>query len=315
MINKLEILGDYMNNKKIIIGVISAIVCEALYGLSYIFTKNATEVADTFSILAWRFFIAFLVMFLCLLLGIIKIDLKEKPLKKLLFATIFSPYLYFLGETIGISHTTASESGVFLACIPVVSLSASALLLKNKPSKIQVLGVAITLIGVIMTVVTVGFSSSFSIIGYSFLILAIFSYVLYSIFVETFVEYTGFEITFVMLMVGSVVFMSIAILQSLFAGTFVDLISLPFREKTFAVAVLFQGIICSVIAFFLSNVAIANIGVNKTASFIGISTVVSILAGALILNEDFTIYQVIGAVIIISGVYIANIKTKEKAID
>lgn len=315
MINKLEILGDYMNNKKIIIGVISAIVCEALYGLSYIFTKNATEVADTFSILAWRFFIAFLVMFLCLLLGIIKIDLKEKPLKKLLFATIFSPYLYFLGETIGISHTTASESGVFLACIPVVSLSASALLLKNKPSKIQVLGVAITLIGVITTVVTVGFSSSFSIIGYSFLILAIFSYVLYSIFVETFVEYTGFEITFVMLMVGSVVFMSIAILQSLFAGTFVDLISLPFREKTFAVAVLFQGIICSVIAFFLSNVAIANIGVNKTASFIGISTVVSILAGALILNEDFTIYQVIGAVIIISGVYIANIKTKEKAID
>lgn len=315
MINKLEILGDYMNNKKIIIGVISAIVCEALYGFSYIFTKNATEVADTFSILAWRFFIAFLVMFLCLLLGIIKIDLKEKPLKKLLFATIFSPSLYFLGETIGISHTTASESGVFLACIPVVSLSASALLLKNKPSKIQVLGVAITLIGVIMTVVTVGFSSSFSIIGYSFLILAIFSYVLYSIFVETFVEYTGFEITFVMLMVGSVVFMSIAILQSLFAGTFVDLISLPFREKTFAVAVLFQGIICSVIAFFLSNVAIANIGVNKTASFIGISTVVSILAGALILNEDFTIYQVIGAVIIISGVYIANIKTKEKAID
>lgn len=307
-----------MNNKKIIIGVISAIVCEALYSLSYIFTKNATEVADTFSILAWRFFIAFLVMFLCLLLGIIKIDLKEKPLKKLLFATIFSPCLYFLGETIGISHTTASESGVFLACIPVVSLSASALLLKNKPSKIQVLGVAITLIGVIMTVVTVvtvGFSSSFSIIGYSFLILAIFSYVLYSIFVETFVEYTGFEITFVMLMVGSVVFMSIAILQSLFAGTFVDLISLPFREKTFAVAVLFQGIICSVIAFFLSNVAIANIGVNKTASFIGISTVVSILAGALILNEDFTIYQVIGAVIIISGVYIANIKTKEKAID
>lgn len=315
MINKLEILDDYMNNKKIIIGVISAIVCEALYGLSYIFTKNATEVADTFSILAWRFFIAFLVMFLCVLLGIIKIDLKEKPLKKLLFATIFSPCLYFLGETIGISHTTASESGVFLACIPVVSLSASALLLKNKPSKIQVLGVAITLIGVIMTVVTVGFSSSFSIIGYSFLILAIFSYVLYSIFVKTFVEYTGFEITFVMLMVGSVVFMSIAILQSLFAGTFVDLISLPFREKTFAVAVLFQGIICSVIAFFLSNVAIANIGVNKTASFIGISTVVSILAGALILNEDFTIYQVIGAVIIISGVYIANIKTKEKAID
>lgn len=59
-------------------------------------------------------------------------------------------------------------------------------------------------------------------------------------------------------------------------------------------------------AFFLSNVAIAKIGVNGTSSFIGVSTVVSIIAGALVLKEQFTVFQIIGAVVIIIGVYTAN---------
>ena len=70
---------------------------------------------------------------------------------------------------------------------------------------------------------------------------------------------------------------------------------------------LYQGIGCSVLAFFLSNVAIAKIGVNRTSSFIGVATVVSIIAGAFILKESFT-RQIVGAAVIIIGVYTANAK-------
>ena len=66
---------------------------------------------------------------------------------------------------------------------------------------------------------------------------------------------------------------------------------------------------CSVLAFFLSNTAITKIGVNRTASFIGVSTVVSIAAGALVLGERFTAGQLAGAVDILAGVYIANAGT------
>ena len=59
-------------------------------------------------------------------------------------------------------------------------------------------------------------------------------------------------------------------------------------------------------AFFLYNVAIAKIGVNRTSSFVGVSTVVSIIAGVLLLGENFSAYQIIGVIIIITGVYIAN---------
>ena len=79
-------------------------------------------------------------------------------------------------------------------------------------------------------------------------------------------------------------------------------------------AILYQGIGCSIIAFFLSNMAIAKIGVNRTSSFIGIATAVSIAAGAVLLKETFSIYQIIGAVVIIIGVYVANVKTKQVSI-
>ena len=94
-------------------------------------------------------------------------------------------------------------------------------------------------------------------------------------------------------------------------GTVTELISLPFNKGEFLIAILYQGIGCSVVAFFLSNVAIANIGVNRTSSFIGVSTVVSIIAGTVLLKESFTSMQIAGAVVIIIGVYVANAKIKE----
>ena len=299
---------DKIKSNDLIIGCLCALGCETIFGLSYIFTKTGTEVASAFALLGWRFFIAIVILSICALLGFIKIDLKGKPLKPLFIVALFNPFIYFIGETIGISNTTASESGVFLACIPVVSLVASTFILKKKPAKIQIMGILITLIGVMITVFAVGASSSLSIFGYVFLITAVISYALYSVFVEKTIDYTGIEITYIMILIGAIVFGTVAICEALIQGSFVELVTLPFQYSSFAMAVLYQGIGSSIIAFFLSNVAISKIGVNRTSSFIGVATVVSIVAGAVVLKETFTIYQIIGAVVIIIGVYTANMK-------
>ena len=300
-----------MNNteqRNNLVGVLCAIGCETLYGLSYIYTKQAVDYASEFELLGWRFLIAFITMSLCIFLGFIKIDLKGKNLKPLLLVALFSPCIYFIAETVGIRHTTASESGVFLACIPVASLIASTLILKKKPSKIQVTGILITLAGVLLTVFAVSVSSSLSLPGYIFLLIAVVSYALYSIFVDKASDYTGIEVTYVMLFAGAILFVLLAIFEAVNQGIVIKLIQLPFKEQKFLIAILYQGIGCSILAFFLSNLAISKIGVNRTSSFIGIATSVSILAGVLLLKEPFTIYQIIGVAVITAGVYIANIK-------
>lgn len=298
------------NQKNSTVGVLCAIGCEFFYGLSYLFTKQATACASELALLGWRFLIAVFVMSLCAALGLIQINLKGKPIKPLLLVALCNPCIYFIAETVGISHTTASESGAFLACIPVASLAASTLILKEKPSKSQLIGILITLTGVLITVLAVSAASSLAVLGYVFLFVAVISYALYSVLVDKASAYTGAEITYAMLLSGAALFVLLALAEAGFYGTLSELIRLPFQEPDFLIAILYQGIGCSVLAFFMSNLAISKIGVNRTSSFIGISTVVSILAGALLLQEAFTAYQIIGAVIIITGVYIANIKMK-----
>lgn len=86
------------------------------------------------------------------------------------------------------------------------------------------------------------------------------------------------------------------------------IVFLPFKNSSFLIAIFYQGVGCSVLSFFLYNVAIVKIGVNRTSSFVGVSTVVSIIAGVLLLSEKFSTYQVIGVIMIITGVYVANAK-------
>ena len=257
--------------------------------------------------------VAIIVMGLCAFGGIIKIHLKGKKLKPLITVALFSPCIYFIGETIGIRSTTASESGAFLACIPVISLLASTFILHKKPRKKQVIGILVTLAGVLVTVFAVGAAASFSFVGYAMLTVAVISYALYSVFVEKAPEYTGGEITFVMLAAGAIVFGVLAVLEASLNGNLNDVIRLPFTSMSFLIAILYQGVGCSVLAFFLSNVAISRIGVNRTSSFIGAATVVSIVAGILILKEGFSGLQMIGAFLIIAGVYIANTHFPGKA--
>ena len=294
--------------KQTLVGCLCALGCEVLFGFSYLFTKDATNSASVFALLGWRFVVAAVAMGICVAAGLMKINLRKKRLKPLLLVALLSPVIYFVGETFGISLTTASESGAFLACIPVVSVIASTLILKEKPTRAQVCGILVTLFGVLVTVFAVGITTSFSVAGYAMLTLAVVSYALYSVFVEKATDYSGSEITFVMLMTGAVVFSLLAFGEAVVRGTLSELLRLPFTNRGFLIAVLYQGVGCSVIAFFLSNVAIGAIGVNRTSSFIGVATVVSIIAGVLLLRERFSVPQLIGAMIIVGGVYIANTK-------
>ena len=295
-----------MKDNRVLTGSLCALGCEVLYGLSYLFTKQTAETASPLALLGWRFVVALAAMSLCVALGFIPVRLKGRQLGPLLRVALFCPCLYFIGETVGIRETTVTESGVFLACVPALSLLASTVILKKKPTKRQIIGILVTFLGVMTTVVAVGLSSSLSPVGYAALMLAVVAYALYSVFVDLAADYTGAEITYVMLCSGAAFYGLLALGEVAAHGALSELLTLPARSGTFLAAVLYQGIGCSVAAFFLSNAAIAKIGVNKTSSFIGVSTIVSILAGALALGEPLSVGQIVGAAVIVAGVYTAN---------
>lgn len=297
---------DRSTAARVTAGRLLALGCETVFGISYIFTKSAADTAGGFALLGWRFLIAAVIMSVCALLGIIKIELKGKDLRPLLRVALFCPCIYFIGETFGISRTSASVSGTFLASIPAVSLIFSSVLLKKKPTALQTAGILITLAGVLVTVYAADAAAGFSVSGCLFLAAGVISYSLYTVFVEKAEGFSGAEITYVMLLAGAAVFVTAAVADGLIHGELTRIAALPFTDRGFLTAVLYQAACCSVIAFFMSNAAIARIGVNGISAFIGVSTVVSILTGVLLLGEPFSAAQIVGAAVIIAGVYTAN---------
>lgn len=294
------------SNKKIFLGCLYAIGSEIIYGVSYLFSKDITADISPIYLEGWRFFVAFIAICICSKIGIIKLNLKGRNIKPLIIVGILNPLLYFTGETFGIMLTTASEGGVALGCSPIVAVIASTLILKKKPTKNQLIGIFFTTIGIILTVITLKTSANFSAVGYLMLLLATVSYALYEVYVEKAASFSSHEITFVMLASGAIVFTLISIIKASIEGNLSMLVSLPFANTKFLLVVLYQGICCSVLSLFLFNKAITIIGANRAATFIGVETVVSILCGVIFLKESFDTFQIIGSILILSGVYVAN---------
>ncbi len=299
-------------NRNLIIGIICVMISETLFGMSFIFVKGATENVDAFTLLGWRFTVAIIIMGILILTGVIKVNFKGKDIKKLLAGNLIYPGLYFFGEAFGVAKTTASESGCIIASIPIFTLILSTIVLKKKPRPNQTFGIIFTVLGVVICTVVKGFDVNFSPTGYAFLFMSVLSYSYYAIYVERTPEFTGFERTFVGILVGFILFNAIAIIEHLYWGDFGDFISLPFKDMDFLTSMLFLSIGCSIIAFMTGNIALEKLGAIKSGSFIGWSTLVSIATGVLVRNESFVLMQGVGTVLIIGGVYIANREFKDR---
>lgn len=288
------------------IGILAALGTELLYGGSFVFTKGITNTIDPITLLGWRFGTAFVILTILALTRVIKLTITWRTLRPLLVLAVFQPVIYYVAENFGVMRTTASESGLIIAAIPVVSMLVAVVLLGSRPSRRQVLGISVTLIGVVITVVAGGLTAGLDMLGYALLLIAVFSFALYAAFAERYAKTSDIDKTFVMVASGAVLFVAAAVIKHGMAGTLDTLLRLPVTRPDFAIAVAFLALGPTIGAFFLQNTAIARIGSNRFATFIGLSTLVALISGALVLGERLSIVQWLGGAIILTGVYLAN---------
>ena len=299
-----------MNSRTI--GVLAAVGTELLYGCSFVFTKNVTMTIDPLSLLGWRFVTALVAMLLLMALRVIKVRVSKATIMPLLVLAIFQPLLYYAGETYGIMRTTASESGLIMSSIPVATLLTAAWLLKRRPLRRQVVGILVTLAGVVVTVVASGLSANFNPLGYILLLAAVTSYAFYAAFADRFANAASdVDKTFVMVASGALVFGTVTLAQHASHHTVSALLQLPFTRPDFAVAVGYLALGSTIGAFFLQNVAIGRLGSTRYSTFIGLSTVTTLVTGALVLGERLSLGQLAGGAVVLVGVYLANRKLNQ----
>ena len=113
---------------------LAAVVTTTIWGVSFIFSKIALNHADVPVLLAWRFLLAFLLMNVIRVAMRIHFDFKGKPVGKLVLLGLLQPVIYFTCENYGVKLSTATFSGIMIAMVPIASLIAGAVFLKERPT-------------------------------------------------------------------------------------------------------------------------------------------------------------------------------------
>ncbi|WP_214658941.1 DMT family transporter [Candidatus Formimonas warabiya] len=296
---------------------LSATGMALIFGFSFLFTKNALETLDTFQLLFLRFLMAFIVMSLLVLFKIIKINFQGKNLKPLLLVAILQPVIYFIMETFGLKHATSSEAGVMMAFIPVIVAVVGMIILKEKITQKQALSIVLSFMGVIILVVMSGKEETggeFK--GIMFLLGAVATAAFYNIYSrKASFQFTPYEITYFMMLCGTVFFGLAAAVAGLINGNISNLFVV---DSTAFASLLYLGLLSSVGAFFMVNYTLSKIPASQSAIFSNLISVVSVFAGVMFRHEAFELYKMFGAVLIIAGVFGTNYfgsKDSEKCLE
>lgn len=307
-----------MKNKTHTLALLAALVASTIFGFSFMFSRMALDVAAPTVLLAFRFTVSFVTM--TLLIGvnalvnklrgkpIFAFSLRGKPIGTLVLLGIAQPTLYFIFESYGILYTSSAVAGTIIAVVPVMCILVDVLILRERVRLRQALCALFCVGGVLL--VDLGGEVKVSLLGMLFLVLTVACDVAYyALSHKAGAHFRPLEVTYVMFTVGMVVFVPAALIQGAgdMAGTFLPAL----HSGAFWAAVAFLGVLSSMGAYSLLNYTNAHVSVSEASIFSNVTTVVSVLAGVILLNEPFGLWQILGVAIILVCVYLANRNGKE----
>ena len=302
-----------------------AVLKNVIYGTSVFFTGELSSSVDVLDILALRFLMSFVVLFILKSLKIVKINVgvkdvlgrtdRSKYIKSLLLAALFEPVLYMLFETLGIAMTSGITAGVILSLLPVTCCIAESIILKEKTTFLQKLFLGLGIIGVAYIAINTSTGEGKdSILGIVFLLLAIISGAFFMVFSrKSSSAFKPMEITYFSCMLGAAVFNAINVVRHLIEGDILNYFT-PYFNLDNMIGFVFLAVISTIVATSMNNFALSHMQVSTMSAFGGLSTLVTIAAGVMFGGEHLYTFHYIGLSLIVArmvGVSVIAIK-KEK---
>lgn len=280
------------------------ILMTIIVGLSFIFVKIGLQHADSYEFLAHRFTIAFVVIFLMRITGLVKHEKKsKKEWIEIVIVSMLYPLAFFLFQTIGMQYSTVSHAGIIMAILPVATVIAAAIFLKERTSTIQKIGILLSASALVFIfLMNSNTDSGFNVRGSIFLILSVLVMVGYYMKGKVLMQkHNSMDLTSVMITIGFIVFNSINIIRQLNSGTISEYFT-AFTNMSFLISIVYLGVLSSVLTSFLSNYALSHVNTYQVSIFNNLSPLITIFAGVLFMHDTLSAVQITGATIVIVGV-------------
>lgn len=275
---------------------ISLLVVTLSWGASFILTKNSLNSLDTFNFLAIRFFIAFSISSLIFYRNMKKINKNTVKYGAIIGIILFSGFAL---QTIGLNYTSASKSAFITGFSVVLVPLLSSILLKKAPQKQSVAGAFLALIG--LALLSLNGSLSLN-IGDLYTLICSFSFALHIIVVGKYTVEID-SIALAIIQIGTVAVLS------LFTSIIVEQPIIP-SVGTVWVNIFILSIVCTSGAFIIQNIAQKYTTPTHTALIYTSEPVFAAIFGYFMIGEVLSLRGVLGAVLILFGMLVAEIDFK-----
>lgn len=205
-------------------------------------------------------------------------------------------FLAFSLQTAGIAYTTASNAAFITGLAVVFTPFLAKVLLKQNPKRQQIIGAALAAIGLALLTI-----NDFSVHGGDALILACAVFIALHIIVLAKVSknHDAALLAFIQVLV-------VALLSFLWALSSKQL-SLPHASQTYSTIVI-MGVVGTAIAYFVQTKAQVLTSPNKIALIIVLEPVFGGLFGYVLAGDRLTTINIMGAVLIIIAMVVAEMK-------
>lgn len=282
------------------IGHCVALFTIAVWGITFISTKILLVAMSPFAILFIRFLIGWIFLFVLAPRRIGAVS----PRQRLVFAGAgFSGVtLYFLMENIALEYTYASNVAIIVSLAPFFTVFLARIFLKiATPGRNFFAGFILAMTGIVIISVN-PHELEFNLIGDVLALLAAVAWGVYSVFTQKLAR-EGF---------GSL----LATRLIFFYGLLFMLPILPFWPLNTSLSILlepinllnllFLGLGASALCFASWTYAIKSLGVARSSLYIYLVPCVTVIAASIFLNEDISIKTIIGVILTIAGLILAE---------
>jgi drug/metabolite transporter (DMT)-like permease len=270
------------------------------FGTNFVAVKHVVEIVPPILFAALRFTSAGLLLWLLLRLVEPESRLERKDLLPVLGLGVVGITLTQSVFTVGVSLTTAANTALIYSTAPVWGMLLGFVLALERPRLSGVAGVALCLIGVAL-IVYGGLSFSGTSLAGDALILAaaVFwgSFTVLSLFLLR--RYSPLALATYAILLGGLA----AFPLSAFDFGRLDVAALD-ASVWFAAA--YSCLLSSAFGFAAWQTGVSRIGANRVLVYQYLVALIGVTAGILILGEGFGLQQMLGAAVILAGVYLAR---------
>jgi len=293
-----------MNDRKTAISLLLVLISLVWAG-SFIAVKVTVDQIPPIHLGFLRFLVATPIMIV--LIFLLKKDRHIPIIKEFLSLVVLGltgvTFLY-LFQFIGIEYTTASTSSVLISTNVIFIVLLSTFFLKEVFSFKKIFGVVLSFVGVATVIFAqsnneaVSFNNQFM-IGCVLVLLSAFCWAVYSVVGKKLLaKYDPFTVTAYAFVFGTILYLPFV---------FLDLVSV-IQHISFNgwMAVLYLAVLCSVFGYVAWYYALSKFDAGKAAVFLNFIPLFTIMLSLFLINEVPNLIFLVGAGLIIFGVYLAQ---------